>query len=139
MQGLGCVERFNFFHLFFLSNSIATPSSVPRDELIADSTTNMHVIHVPTNAIADSTTNMHVIHVPTNASCRPVQVEKNSRENDEGNQEENEFEAEDGQRLGPDVDSTPNLVSSGPKKSTRSRADPGQTTRLQILKLMLSL
>jgi hypothetical protein len=41
------------------SNSTTTPSSVPGDELIVDSTANMPVIHVPTNA-----------------SCRPMHVEK---------------------------------------------------------------
>jgi hypothetical protein len=94
----------------FSSNPIGTPSLVPWDELIADSTTNIPVIPVPSNA-----------------SCHHVQVEKNLRENAAGNQEEIESEAEDGWHTRTNVDSAPNLISGGPGTSTWSEADPGRT------------
>jgi hypothetical protein len=60
------------------SNSTFKPSSASGDELIVDSTANMLVIPVPTNA-----------------SCFPVNVEKNLGENHAGIQEENVFAAAD--------------------------------------------
>jgi hypothetical protein len=45
--------------------------------------------------IVDSSANMPVIPMPTNASCLPVNVEKNLGENHVGIQEENVFAAAD--------------------------------------------
>jgi hypothetical protein len=56
------------------SNSTFMPSSASGDELIVDSTANMHVIPMPTNA-----------------SCLSVNVKKNLGENHAGIQEENVF------------------------------------------------
>jgi hypothetical protein len=96
MSGHCCVEKFNLFHLFFHPDSITNPSSVIGDELIVDSTTNIPVIPMPTNAI-----------------CHPMHVEKKLRENSAGNQEEIVLEAADGRCAGPEVDSMPHLYPSG--------------------------